>query len=132
MLHCTTSLKPGPRACTVASIAALRLAASTQRIATVDLNPYLARLRAQPSAENAKGAVERPGEAPNIPWQTRSALPTDYENRLGDALEQVFESGASKLEEIVVRLNALGCLTPDDQPWTVEQFTATMRALAAR
>lgn len=99
----------------------------------MDLNPYLARLRAAAPAEaNAKGAIERPGETPNIPWQTRAALPTEYENRLGDALERVFESGATELAEIAARLNDLGCLAPDDQPWTAERFAAAMRTLAAR
>lgn len=97
----------------------------------LDLNPYLARLREQP-VDNPKGSIERPGEAPNIPWQTRSAAPSEYENRLGDALEQVFDAGATALEEIVAGLNARGFPTADDQPWTVERFTETMRALAAR
>lgn len=98
----------------------------------MDLNPYLARLRTAAPDTNAKGAIERPGETPNIPWQTRAAPPTEYENRLGDALEQVFESGATELADIAARLNDLGCLAPDNEPWTAERFATAMQALAAR
>ncbi len=104
----------------------------TTLCAIVDINPYLARLRAQSDTDGAKGSIERPGESPNIPWQTRAALPTDYENRLGDALEQVFEGGGTELADVVAQLNTLGCPAPDGQPWTAERFTETMRALVAR
>lgn len=70
--------------------------------------------------------IERADEVENVVWQTRTAEPTDYENRLGDALEQVFASGAEDLSAVVRGLNDLGLLTPEGKPWTEEAFKAWM------
>ncbi len=86
-----------------------------------------------PSPNNVagKGQIEVPGQARNIVWQTRSAAPTDYENALGDALEQVFGGGAETLEQVVEGLNKLGFRAADGRPWTAAGFEAEMARLGA-
>ena len=85
-------------------------------------NPFL-----RPGARGARGAVET---RENIPWQHRAEPPTQFENRLGDALEQIFAKGVDQLPDVVRELNAL---TPDrdGKPWTEESFQAEMRRLGA-
>jgi len=98
----------------------------------MDFNPYLKPwLEPRPNEEAGKGEIERPSEIRNIVWQTRSAAPTEYENRLGDALETVFESGAVELPDVVAGLNALGVRTPDGRPWTPESFQVELKRLGA-
>lgn len=63
------------------------------------------------------------------PDQARRRAPTDYENRLGDALEAAFATGAWELDALVARLNADGMRTPDGKPWTVESFESVLRDL---
>ena len=70
--------------------------------------------------------IEKPDEIENVVWQTRAAEPTEYENRLGDALEQVFATGAEDLAAVIRALNDLRCLAPDGKPWTEETFKAWM------
>jgi hypothetical protein len=70
--------------------------------------------------------IEKPDEVENLAWQTRRADPTEYENRLGDALEQVFAAGAEDLAAVIRGLNDLGCLAPDGKPWTEETFKSWM------
>jgi len=94
-------------------------------------NPQLKPWQApQPNNVAGKGVIERPGATPNLVWQTRKAEPTQYENDLGDALEQVFASGATELDDVVRGLNEVGSRAPDGSSWTTERFTAEMRALA--
>jgi hypothetical protein len=77
----------------------------------------------------ARGRIEKPEEAQNIVWQTRTREPTDYENRLGDALEQVFAGGAGGLAEVVEGLNKLEFADPDGRAWTEASFQAEMKRL---
>lgn len=99
----------------------------------MDHNPYLKPWRRpQPNFTAGKGTIEKPGEFPNIIWQTRSAPPSEYENQLGDALEKAFTAGAETLDEVVARLNEQGMLTSDGLPWTPETFRAEMSRLAAK
>ena len=98
----------------------------------MDHNPFLAALRQSPSGEGAgKGRIERPEEAQNIPWQTRAAPPSAYENKLCHALEAIFSAGVEDLPTIVVRLNELGVRDPSGQAWTEESFPRDMRRLGA-
>ena len=76
-----------------------------------------------------RGRIEKSGEAANVTWQTRTAEPTDYENRLGDALEKVFDSGAIELGAVVQGLNDLKMLAPDGKPWTEASFQQVMQKL---
>jgi recombinase-like protein len=78
-----------------------------------------------------RGRIEKPGEAANVTWQTRTAQPSDYENRLGDALEKIFDSGAIELGEVVKGLNDLKILSADGKPWTEASFQQVMQKLGA-
>jgi hypothetical protein len=99
----------------------------------MDHNPYLKPWRQpQPNYSAGKGTIEKPGEFPNIVWQTRSAPPSEYENQFGDALEKAFSAGAETVDAVVAQLNAQGMLTSDGHPWNVETFEAELRRLAAK
>lgn len=110
-----------------------------------DFNPHL-----QPAAERG-GAQGRPydtgagtgngankGDASTIErydspilirWQTRPALPSDYENALGDALEALFTREVYALGAIIDGLNESGPADPDGKPWTEASFTSVMQRL---
>ena len=77
----------------------------------------------------ARGRVEKPADAANTVWQTRLAPPTDYENALADALEQVFAAGAETLAEVLEKLHALGSRGPDGAAWTAASFEKEMQRL---
>jgi hypothetical protein len=65
------------------------------------------------------------------PVQARLREPTEYENRLGDALEAAFADGVHDLPELIARLNAEGVAAPDGAPWTEARFESAMKELAA-
>lgn len=112
-------------------------------------NPFLAeqrgaaRLGTQSSNDHAapapvpqRGAIDAPGRAvgnleENIIWQTRDHAATEYENRLGDALESAFEAGADSAEAMASHLNGAGVHAPDGTPWTAASFESVMRELGA-
>ena len=97
-----------------------------------DYNPNLAPPgHASEDREFGKGSIERPEDARNIPWQTRARLPSQYENRLGDALERIFEGGATDLPAIVGALNASGLRSADGREWTTTLFEEEMRRLGS-
>jgi len=77
----------------------------------------------------ARGRVEKPDEAVNTVWQTRLAPPTEYENALGDALEQAFAAGAQTLADVVEKLNALGSRAPDGSHWSEASFEREIERL---
>ena len=98
----------------------------------LDYNPYLREGEPRPDQRVGNGVIDVPGRVENIVWQTRTRPPTEYENRLGDALEQVFEAGAIALGDVVAKLNDLGVRTEDGRRWTAEVFTQEIERLAAR
>ncbi len=83
----------------------------------------------KPNEVAGKGNIEVPGQVENIVWQTRAAPPTEYETRLGDALEVAFDEGIEDLDGLVAKLNEIGVQTQDGQAWTVDAFTAEMARL---
>ena len=87
----------------------------------MDHNPFLAKRMGA-----GRGAVEQPQ---NIEWQTRAAPPSAFENRLGDALEQVFAAGADTLPEVVERLNELRAFDAAGARWTEASFREAMARL---
>lgn len=112
-----------------------------------DFNPHL---RPSPTGDDAQTAaqterygagdgsnkgnassIERYDEPRLIRWQTRPALPSDYENALGDALEALFVREVFELGAIVAGLNENGPADPDGKPWTETSFTAAMKRLGA-
>lgn len=96
----------------------------------MDHNPFLKPWRRpQPSEIAGKGSIEVPDTVENLTWQTRPAPPTEYENRLGDALEACFEEGIEALGPLVERLNEMGVYAPDGSPWTETSFEREMQRL---
>jgi hypothetical protein len=65
------------------------------------------------------------------PVQARLREPTDYENRLGDALEAAFADGVDDLARLVARLNEAGIKAPDGSDWTERGFESAMKKLGA-
>jgi hypothetical protein len=96
----------------------------------LDHNPFLEQQARAVSQEPAKGEIE-PRSPSNLVWQTRSAPPTEYESRLADALEQVFEEGHETLDGVVARLNAMGMQTPDGKDWDEASFQAIIKRLGS-
>jgi hypothetical protein len=65
------------------------------------------------------------------PFQARRREPTEYENRLGDALEAAFADGVHDLARLVARLNVKGVKAPDGGDWTEARFERAMKELGA-
>jgi hypothetical protein len=95
-------------------------------VSYMEHNPYLVPRQAA-SGEAAKGSIEKLDAIQNIVWQTRAADPTDYENRLGDQLEQAFAAGIADLAPLVAKLNELGGRAPDGAQWSEASFQAYMK-----
>lgn len=87
----------------------------------MDHNPFLKK-----TVPGARGGVEK---LENIEWQNRAAAPTELENRLGDALEQIFGAGIDSLPDVVSQLNRKGSRDRAGNPWTEESFQAEMQRL---
>ena len=96
-----------------------------------DFNPALAPASREVGDRNKGGedTVERPGQVTNLRWQTRSKPPSDYENALADALQDLFAREVYDLPAIVDGLNEVGVPAPDGEPWTPEGFKSAMRDL---
>jgi recombinase-like protein len=86
----------------------------------MDYNPFRKKTEA-----GARGGVE---QRVNIEWQNRAEPPTEFENRLGDALEQIFGTGIDSLTEVVQELNKI-MADRAGKPWTEESFQAEMKRL---
>ena len=80
-------------------------------------------------SSSARGRIEKPGEAVNVEWQTRSRPPTEFENLVGDALEQAFAAGAESLPELVSKINEL-LKDPQGTPWTETSLQEWLRQRA--
>jgi len=65
------------------------------------------------------------------PVQARTAEPTEYENKLGDALEAAFADGIVELEPLVARLNEMGVRAPNGDAWTPGLFETEIKRLGA-
>ena len=95
-------------------------------------NPHLRSWEhAQPNNVAGKGYIEKPGQAKNIIWQTRSRAPTEAENALGDALVEALDDGAETLAQLADGLNARHLVAPDGSPWTAASLAAELHRLGA-
>jgi len=113
-------------------IARVQFVSTVDNALSLDHNPNLKPWeKTAPNNVAGKGKVVEPGKSENIVWQNRAAPPTDYENALGDALEKVFEGGATTLEEVVAGLNAQSFQTSDGRQWTADIYTAELARLGA-
>lgn len=65
------------------------------------------------------------------PIQARTAPPTAYENKLGDALEAAFADGIHELAPLVARLNEVGVRAPNGEAWTEALFETEIKRLGA-
>jgi len=63
------------------------------------------------------------------PHQAQAAPPTDFENRLGDAIEAAYGAGIHDLDGLVTHMDEHGPLNPAGGSWTIENFTALMAEL---
>ena len=95
-----------------------------------DFNPYLEAYRsARPNQVAGGGQIFETGDRDLIVWQTRPAVPSEYERTLADALEQIFAQKVYDLPGIVAALNREGVRTPDGAAWTEANFQSTFREL---
>ena len=94
-------------------------------------NPALSPTKRGVGDRNKGGedTLEIPGRVTNLRWQTRAKPPTDHENALADALQDMFAREIYELPEIVAGLNEAGIPAPDGEPWTPDSFEAAMRDL---
>jgi hypothetical protein len=95
-----------------------------------DFNPYLEAYRnAQPNKAGGGGQIFAGADRDLIVWQTRPAVPSEYEQSLADALEQVFSEKIYDLPQVVAALNREGIRTPAGEAWTERNFEQTFQQL---
>jgi hypothetical protein len=95
-----------------------------------DYNRYIEPYRARRPNQTAGAGQIFEGRARElIVWQTRPAVPSEYEMMLASALEQIFAQRLYELPEIVITLNRDGVRTPDGQAWTEQNFQSVFREL---
>ena len=71
----------------------------------------------------------RPADQYLEPSQTTDRPPTDFENALGDAIEQAYGAGTHDLTGLVDHLNRNGPPDPGGSAWTEQGFTSLMAEL---
>jgi hypothetical protein len=64
-----------------------------------------------------------------VPHQTRSGPPTEWEDRLADAIEAGFAAGHWELDALVAFVQERGVSDPQGAPWTVDSFQAELSRL---
>jgi hypothetical protein len=95
-----------------------------------DFNPYLQPfLAARRSEAVGRGQIYNAPERELIVWQTRLAPPSEFEQSLAAALEQLFAQRIYELPDIVAALNRDGVRTRQGEPWSEQNFVATFREL---
>ncbi len=106
------------------------LPASMATGAIGDFNPYLEAYRnARPNKVGGGGQIFAGADRDLIVWQTRPAVPSEYEQTLADALEQIFSQRIFDLAEVVAALNREGLRTPAGEAWTERNFEQTFQEL---
>ncbi|MCZ7564819.1 MAG: hypothetical protein M5U08_14425 [Burkholderiales bacterium] len=104
--------------------------AASDRDVVPDYNRYLEAYRnPRPNQTAGAGQIFAGGERDLIVWQTRPALPTEYEATLASTLEQIFAQRVYELPDIVAALNREGVRTPAGEAWTEQNFQTTFREL---
>lgn len=95
-----------------------------------DLNPYLEAYRdPRPAPGAGAGHIFATAERDLIMWQTRPAVPSEYERTLADTLEQIFAQKVYDIPGIVAALNAEGVRNPAGEAWTIANFEPAFREL---
>ena len=93
----------------------------------MDWNPWLTKTH-----ENKGGAdyLETYDPPTLLPWQTRFAKPTEYEQELADDLQEIFGEEVYDLPGIVGRLNESDVKPPEEEGgWTEANFQSVMKQL---
>lgn len=95
---------------------------------SLDFNPALPESRQfTPPAEGGNGNIRKPGDYPNLIWQTRSRVPESWELQLIATLETLFEQGAENLGELVSGLNGVRMYDQQGEPWSESSFQAFLQ-----
>ena len=84
---------------------------------------------AQPNKVAGAGQIFSEADRDLIVWQTRPAVPSEYEQTLTDALEQIFSERTYELPQVVAALNREGIRTPGGEAWTERNFEETFQQL---
>ncbi len=63
--------------------------------------------------------------------QSRSQSPTEWQQELANAIENIFSKGARELDAVVAGLNESRVRPPKGGVWTGDNFTALMHELGA-
>lgn len=99
-------------------------------MAMLDHNPQLKNwTRIIPSSEAGQGHIEHPGGFDNRVWQNRQRAPEPFELDLLATLQDVFETGAEALDDVIDGLNARDCRDRQGHPWTEASFLKEMAVL---
>ncbi len=113
-----------------AGVMRMHLPAANAAEVIQDFNPYLEAYRnPRRSQEAGAGHIYATRERDLIQWQTRQAVPSEYESTLADTLEQIFSQRIYALPDIVAALNREGVQTPNGEAWTERNFQDTFREL---
>lgn len=83
----------------------------------------------QPNQSAGAGQIFEGGDRELIVWQTRPAMPTEYEEMLASALEEIFAQRIYELPDIVAALNRESIRTPGGEAWTEANFQSTFSEL---
>ena len=94
-----------------------------------DYNPWLSRNSDAGDGKGGPAGLEVPRHIENIPWQTRPALPSAYENALADALTAIFAAEIYDLPRIIEQLRQRGVRPSTGGVWTEQVFRAEMARL---
>jgi hypothetical protein len=95
-----------------------------------DFNPYLeAYQNLSPNKVAGLGQIFAGADRDLIVWQTRPAVPSEYEQTLADTLEQIFSQRTYELPDVVAALNREGIRTPSGEVWTERNFEQTFAQL---
>lgn len=94
----------------------------------MEYNPFLNR---KPLGESTRrggtGFIEAPQDAfMNLVWQTRDAVPDDYEIGLSEVLADLFANGCDELDAIVAGLEASKIRPSGCEHWDEKVFLSEM------
>ncbi|WBF46304.1 recombinase-like helix-turn-helix domain-containing protein [Serratia rubidaea] len=88
-----------------------------------DFNPWLPDTQQViPAREGGNGQIHQPGHYQNVIWQTRARVPDGFETALVAALEEIFDGGATELDQIVSALNQRRLFDRKGLPWNEAAF----------
>jgi len=92
----------------------------------MDWNPWLSKTHQNKGGTDYLETYDPPTL---LPWQTRSAQPTEFEQALADALQEIFGEEVYDLPDIVSLLNKSGVNPPEEGDWTEANFQSVMKRL---